>query len=57
MLKKDLSMLEEYMQTVKEEAIQKLNNLELAAIYENFEDFQIRYIEFIQEKYFNNTIE
>ena len=47
----DVVMLEHYMEEIRKEAIQKLSNLELAAIFEDFEDFRIRYREHQEEEY------
>lgn len=46
----DTVMLEHYMEEVRERAINKLTNLELAAIFEDFKDFLIRYREEQEDK-------
>jgi hypothetical protein len=41
----DTEMLEAYMEEVRTRALQKLTNMEIAAIFEDFKDFLIRYRE------------
>ena len=53
----DLVMLEHYMEQIRKEAIQKLSNLELAALYDDFEDFQIRYREELQSHYIESLVD
>ncbi len=48
-LREDNTMLLNYMDIVKEQAMQKLTNLEMAALLNDFEEFQIRYREEIEE--------
>lgn len=53
----DTVMLEHYMEEVREKAIQKLSNLELAAIFENFDDFLVRYREENEEQSIQHRID
>jgi Tfp pilus assembly protein PilP len=46
----DTDMLEMYMEEVRTRALQKLTNLEIAAIFEDFKDFLIRYREEQEDK-------
>lgn len=50
-------MLLDYMDKIKEEAKKKLTNLELAALYNDFEDFKIRYREEMIENYCSTHFE
>jgi hypothetical protein len=53
----DKVMLEHYMEEVRERAINKLTNLELAAIFENFQDFLVRYREEMEDESIQHRID
>lgn len=53
----DFDMLHDYMETIRTQAIQKLTNLELAAIFEDFDDFLIRYREEQEEESIQHRID
>lgn len=53
----DTVMLEHYMEEVRERAMMKLSNLELAALFENFDDFLVRYREENEEQSIQHRID
>ncbi len=56
-LREDFDMISDYMEEVRDQALQKLTLLEFAALMNDIKEFQIRYNEERIEEYASNQME